>query len=1158
MLLARFIILFLFLIPTAVFAGNPIGNFLFIKNEGQWDSTIFFKTEIPGGYLWITNNGLEYQLFDTKNLKHFKSKSENENARIDAIELQTIYYKFQNQVKSKDVKIFNPTEQSFNYFLGNDPEKWKTNVKGYSEIYIENVYEHIDFRLYSLDQSLKYEYIIKPHGNPNLISLNYTGVNGIKIENKNLIIQTKFGSIKEFEPFTYQLNGKEKKKIASSYKKIDEKIVFELGDYDNSKNLIIDPELVFSSYSGSISDNWSHTATYDLKGNLYAGGTVFGPNFPVSNESFQTKVGGTTRSNDRGYRTDIVITKYAGDGQKVLYSTFLGGEESEIPHSLIVNSKGQLVVFGTTSSNNFPTSSAAFDKTFNGGTAINGAPVTTNIGIFSGSDLFVSVISEEGNKLISSTYMGGAGNDGIHDFRELSIINYGDEFRGEVFVDVNDNIYVASVSTSNDFPVVNAVSTKKSTYDAVVFKLAENCDKLLFSTFLGGNAYDAAYGIRVNKEGAIFVCGVTKSSNFGTTSLAFKKTMEGPTDGFIVKIENFKITASTYIGTQEGDIAAFIDLDKDNNVYIFGLTTGDYNISTGVFSNPKSGQFIHCIDQNLNKTIYSSVFGSGRKIGQVDIVPTAFLVNDCGNVYVAGWGGNVNTKNGYNPFSTTNGLPISNNAYQKTTTGSNYYFAIFEKGFKSLLYGTYFGSKSPSNPEDERGDHLDGGTCRFDRKGNIYHSACVCKAKGFVDFPIKNAAEINHKADNCNMAAFKFNLDGLAAKFDLLEGTIKNPAKVCAPARINFDNLSIGAQSYAWFLNGEQISTAEQFSYNFTNAGSFEMKLIVYNKLTCNAIDSTFRKLEVQAFLSSARGDTTVCSGSKVIMKASGGESYNWTPAVFFKDPKLAIVELDIENSQKFTVEIKKGECTVKKEVTITVENTKSDFGATNSITICKGQSKQLIATGLADKFVWSGPKMSDSTQSIITVSPQVTSTYLVQAFYKDGCKPKKSIEISIDNSVKLDFSYSYTYNCNVPSELIFENLSSGAQKYFWQVENNLSIEAKVPKDFKIVENKVTTMTLKGLSANGCEFNTVKSIDLKNYDGKIPNVITPNNDKKNDTFVVGFPESKLEIFNKWGKNIFKAENYQNDWGNKINSGTYYYLLTLPNSKICKGWLEVLN
>ena len=99
---------------------------------------------------------------------------------------------------------------------------------------------------------------------------------------------------------------------------------------------------------------------------------------------------------------------------------------------------------------------------------------------------------------------------------------------------------------------------------------------------------------------------------------------------------------------------------------------------------------------------------------------------------------------------------------------------------------------------------------------------------------------------------------------------------------------------------------------------------------------------------------------------------------------------------------------------------------------------------------------------------------------------------------------------------------------------------------------------MRGLSNAGCAFETTRSIDLKTYDGIIPNVITPNNDKKNDTFVVGYPSSAIQIFNAWGKKVFEDFNYQNDWGNKTNAGTYYYLLTIPDGQVCKGWLEVLN
>ena len=745
--------LLLLIILLTGFTKALASPFVFIKNQGQWAENVLYKTSIPAGQLWVTKTGLVYQLYDGQT--HQKL---SENAARKAFSTQIVSLDFKNQVNFSKRKSV--AEQYFNFMLGNYPENWKSNVPAFSEIYLENVFDGIDFRMYGTDQSLKYEYIAKPGSDPSQIVFEYKGVNEILIENSELHLKTDFGIIKEFEPFTFQSIGNRKSIVNSKFELKDKKIGFQIGNYDKSKDLIIDPELVFSTFSGSVSDNWSHTATYDSKGNTYAAGTVFGVNFPVSLDALQPSSGGTTKISDVGYRTDVVIIKYSADGKTILYSTFLGGDESEVPHSLIVNSKDQLVVFGTTSSSTFPVTKGAMDEKFNGGTFLNGPPVTTNIGFFSGTDIFVSLISEDGSKLLGSTYVGGSENDGLHDYRALDIQNYGDEFRGEVNIDLQDNIYVASISSSANFPVIAAIQKKNSAYDAVVFKLSPNCERLLFSTFLGGNNYDAAYGLRIDKAGSIYVCGVTLSKDFPITNGALKKSLGGDTEGFITKIENQKITASTYIGTTKGDIVNFIDLDIDNNVYVFGLTTGEYPVTSGLYSNQKSGQFIQCLSNNLATSKFSSVFGSGRQLGYVDIVPTAFMVNNCGNIYVSGWGGRVNSENGYNKNSTTTGLPLSENAFRASTTGSNYYFAIFEKGFKSLLYGTYFGSNAPSNKDDERGDHLDGGTCRFDKKGVIYHSACVCKAYGFVDFPLKNAAQPNHNNSNCNMAAFKFDLDG--------------------------------------------------------------------------------------------------------------------------------------------------------------------------------------------------------------------------------------------------------------------------------------------------------------------------------------------------------------------------------------------------------------
>jgi gliding motility-associated-like protein len=1141
----RLLLLLFLLIGFAESLASP---FVFIKNEGQWPENVLYRTAIPSGQLWITDQGLLFQLYE--NVPHVAS---NANSR-KTFSSQNIELKFKNLcVFSK--KTVKPN-QFFNFFIDNNSENWKSQVPAFEEVFLDNIYDGIDLRMYSTDQSLKYEYIVKPGADVNQIKLKYNGASEVAIQNKELVLKTAYGIIKEFQPFTYQVSENKKKQVPSAFIKQNDYIAFQIADYDKSKTLIIDPELVFSTFSGSNSDNWSHSATFDAKGNTYAAGTVFGINFPVSLNPAQPQAGGASNASSMGNRTDIVIIKYSPDGKEILYSTFLGGNESEVPISLIVNSKDQLIIFGTTSSSTFPVTRNSFDESFNGGSLLNGPPITTNITFFSGTDIFVTLLSENGDQLLGSTFVGGSENDGIHDYRALDILNYGDEFRGEVYADQNDNIYVASVSTSSNFPLVAPIQTKKSAYDAVVFKLSPDCNQMLYSTFVGGSNYDAAYGIRVDKAGAIYVCGATLSKDFPIGTSALKKSFGGDTEGFLMKIENQRISAATYIGTPKGDIAYFIDLDLDGNVFVLGSTTGEYPVSTGVYQNPKSGQFIHCFSNDLSSSKFSTVFGTGRQIGYVDIVPTAFMVNDCGSIYVSGWGGKINAENGYNKNSTTKGLPVTENAFSKTTSGSNYYFAIFEKELKSLLYGTFFGSNPPANPEDERGDHLDGGTCRFDKKGVIYHSACVCKSTGFVEFPLKNAVEPNHRNANCNMAAFKFDLDRLDVKFDLKDGSILNPEQVCAPAKIEFKNNTFGGDKFEWYINNQKISIAENINYTFADSGTYKVKLVAYSKITCKAVDSTIRYLKVIAFKYSALGDTTVCPGGTVSMEAKGGLKYQWTPASFFENNKLPIVSVKVTNSQVFEVAISNEECTVTLPVNVNVVNDKEDFIVSGNSTICKGNSITLTSSGLAKEFIWSGQSIGDSAQNTIIVKPTKTSTFIVKAWYPDGCVPQREVKVTVDESVNLDFDFAYKYACNKPSEVVFTNNSVGAKTYSWKFGDEAALESTPSLTLK--NNLNTQVLLQGFSESSCVFQFSKKVDLNAYDGKIPNVITPNNDKKNDTFVVGYPPCSLQIFDNWGKKIYENYTYQNDWGNNIKGGAYYYLLTIPNGQTCKGWLEVIN
>ncbi len=1154
-MISRFlIILFLFFSSKLAFGEAPA--YLFIENKGQWPQEVLYRAQIPNGYLWVTDKGLKYQLFDLKNAQAHTS-SLDAHLRKKQLTEQTLFAAFKNTAASSSEFKNNKSIQYFNFFYGNDPDLWQSGVPSFDQIRLSNVFDGIDFRMYSVDQTLKYEYIVKPGADASQIRFSYHGADGVETKDGQLIIKTQVGIIKEYAPYTFQQQKNARKKIDSYFKLIDNEISFSIGDYDHSKELIIDPELVFSTYTGAFSDNWAHTSTFDSKGNLYAGGTIFGVNYPVSFGVFQPKASGVSGDINGGSRTDIVITKYAADGKNILYSTFLGGQESEVPHSLIVNSKDQLVVFGTTSSSNFPVSSTAFDRTFNGGVTLDGPPVSTNILYSSGSDIFISLIEENGSKLLASTFLGGSDNDGIHDYRALAIKNYGDEFRGEVVVDEANNIYVASVSKSTNFPVKDAFQVKKSVYDGIISKFNPDLSSLLFSSFLGGNDYDAAYGLRVDKKGAIFVLGTTISKDILGSAQGLNKSLQGESDAFVVKIENSKLVAGTYLGTSRSEIGSLMDLDESGNVYVYGLSSGSYPVSAGVYTNAKSGQFIQTLNNSLSSSVFSTVIGSGS--GAVDLVPTAFMVNKCNNIYLAGWGGNVNSKNGFNAKSTTKGLPITENAFRKTTTGSNYYFAILEKNAKSLLFGTYFGSEAPSNPNDERGDHLDGGTCRFDKNGVIYHTACVCKSSGgFVQFPIKNAAQAAHNSTNCNMAAFKFDLDAILAKFDIKNGGILNPIELCAPAKLELENKSLGAEEYEWFLDDKKISTTKNIDYTIDKAGNYTIKLKIRNKLTCKEVDSTSRQIIAKSFDFSVSKDTLVCPNGVVKLFATGGKSYLWSPANLFTNPTSSKVEFKPNTSVNVNVKITNEECSIIKNISVKAENNKPDFISSPSKTICLGDSLKLEVSGSANSFKWSGPGVSDSTKTSITVKPIKTSAYTVTGVYADGCKPTNIINVNIEEAVKLNFDVEYLFDCNTRAKIKIINKSENGDTFRWRSEGFFDKTGTNPDAFVLEAPKNIIVNLESKSKVGCIYTLNKSLDLKNYDGLIPNVITPNSDKKNDTFVVGYPPSYLEIYNSHGKNVLKTENYLNDWGTKAETGTYYYVLRIPNGLVCKGWIEVLK
>ncbi|SEJ09492.1 gliding motility-associated C-terminal domain-containing protein [Dyadobacter sp. SG02] len=1141
---------FLIIVRTADY--SRAASAWFIENKGQWDKEIRFRAAIPGGFLFLKSHSLVYVLYDGSKISamHAKGHDQASAARVDTsvpdVRAHGVEVSFLNASPNVRYRPVKESKAHFNYFLGHDLTAWASGVKGFEEVVYENIYPDIDLRIYLNQAKLKYEFIVKPGADASRISFQYKGADKVSVnESGQIVIKTSVGDIKEAQPYSFQSGSNARAaEVPSAFRLSEDNIAhFELpAGYNKSLPLTIDPELIFSTYSGAESDNWGHTATYDDEGNLYSGGTVFGSDFPATTGSFQVKFAGFV---------DVSILKFNPDGTDLLYATFLGGGATDVPTSLIVNARKELLILGTTSSKDFPVAKA-FQSAFGGGTDVR--PIS-GLELLNGSDLFISKLSTDGKQLTASTFLGGSGNDGVSITNDVAIRNYGDSFRGEIGVDANDQVYVVSSTNSANFPLKNPSQNKLGGgQDGIVAKLSAGLDQLLWSTYLGGDKWDAAYSLKVTANGEVYTAGISQSGNLPTKTGAYQQALKGTEDGFVARFVNDQLSALTYLGTDKADGAYLLDIDQANQVYVYGLTMGSYPVSQGVYQNAKSGQFVHALNASLSQSLFSTVIGSGR--GTPDISPTAFLVSECGNIYLAGWGGDVNSSTANNAASSTTGLPVTDDAIQRITNGNNFYIAILEQGAKSLLYATFFGSQA----RDPRlqGDHVDGGTSRFDKNGMIYHATCACGGSHFPATP--GAWSETNNSDNCNNAAFKIDIDRLKADFDVYAGQTKDVLRGCAPLDLTFVNTSEGGVDYIWEVNGNTISRDEgQSEYEFTKPGEYTVTLTAYNRLSCKRMDVAQKKVVVETLATKVTGDTTVCENSAVKLSASGGTQYKWSPVAGLDNANSATPVATVKETTEYTVEISNNAgCKVTEKVKLAVEK-KTDFVGMPDTEVCQGATVTLTISGNAPQYKWRATTgLQETIGKSVTVKPTQTTTYIIEGLYEDGCRPLREITVKVDQSFAPDFEVVQSGGaCNEPFSYTLTNKTGKAQRYEWNMGSGNPMTDPEVKNYIYEVPGEYTITLTAYNAAGCSLTASKKITAEPA-FTLSNVITPNGDGKNDFFIVPVASSTLEVFNRWGKSIFKSIDYKNNWGKGIANGTYLYVVDTPQGNHCKGWVEVLE
>lgn len=1064
-------------------------DFYMQPNRGQWKGDFSYKVDMNNGAFFLSDEGFRFSLTDFMDRMHHNNHDQED---FDEYQVSNVFFHWigaQNTIEKQEGA---PSKHYNNYFLGNNPANWRSKVHALGRVRLNEVFSDVDVEFTTTSQGLKYNYIVHDPNAVNNVIFQWEGADKISIREQSIVIQTPLGEIVETIPESYVYVEGKKEKVKISYHHLgDDKFKFSMDpaivEYDS---LVIDPVLTFSTYSGSTADNWGTTACPDKNDNAIGGGITFGSGYPTTPGSFMTDYQGGTGNGQNGRPLDISISKFNDDGTSLIYATYIGGSSgNEIPCSMIVDQNNDLYIYGATGSGDFPVSNGAYQTTYGGGAT------TSQNGIhFTGSDIYVFKLSEDGTTMLASTYVGGSELDGLNIGATALAKNYGDQFRGEINFDGNGNPIVASSTRSSDFPTVNPFDNSLGgTQDGVFFKLNQDLTSLLFSTYVGGNDFDALYGVRVDQSGSIFTVGGTQSFDLPATSGALNSSHSGDQDGFVAKINGNNLDVITYLGTPSYDQAYFVDVDLDDNVYVFGQSDGGYTITSGKYNNAGGGQFIHKLGNDLQTSDWSTRIG-GNNNG-IQISPTAFLVSDCYEIYISGWGGQTNVQNNGVTTSTTSGFPVTTDAYQPTTNGSNFYVALYEPDMTGLDYATFIGGQTSS------ANHVDGGTSRFDKRGIIYHSVCAsCGGginNGFTSTP--GVYSTTAQSSNCNMAVFKFDLSAITSSM----ATSGND--ICFPNGVNFTNTSTPGYAFEWNFGDGTTTNTQNPSHTFPGPGIYDVYLAVFDTTSCEIPDTSWTQIVISDpnAIIEASPDTTVCPGSEITFSVNDiyNGTYTWQIDVgHFNTPNtVANPTATIDTSAQIIVNVSYACGSVVDTIEVGVYDYQFNSGPDSAL--CLGESTQLyVDEGIGWK--WSpSSSLDDNTLQNPMATPTENTEYIVEITTTDHCLLYDTVLVEVDQDIPSAILPDTVKLCSGSATSI---AASDAREYLWYPDYAIN---HVDTQTVVVDPPVDTTYFVDLT-NACGFNV---------DSTYIDVIFPDITASEDTIIC--PQTSAHLF------VTGAEHY---------------------------------
>lgn len=604
----------------------------FEANHGQADAQVKFLSRTSGYSLFLTGDEAVLTFCGSKPNTHLAKIAGADRALVPgstAPKGGVLRMKLRNANPAAKAAGVDELPGTRNYFIGNDPTKWRTSVPTYAKVKYEGIYSGVDLVYYGNQRQLEYDFIVAPGANPQAIRLRIEGAKRLRREHGDVVMMTAAGDVHLRYPRLYQDEDGNRHEVAGEYV-IEGKneVRFRVGSYNRSKPLVIDPVLAYSTYVNE--DLGAYGIALDPARNAY--------------------VVGLTSINGR----DAVITKINADGSSVLYTTYLGGTLDEWAPAIAVDSAGSAYLTGTTHSTDFPTKNAI---------------QSTNHGAY---DAFVTKLSPDGSGLVYSTYLGG------------SVDDYGDS----IAVDNAGNAYVAGGTGSTDFPTSNALQpVALGQGDGFVAKINASGSAFVYSTYLTGTGFDYASGVVADSSGNAYVTGATESTDFPTANPL--QPYHGGRDAFVSKINasGSAFVYSTFLGGSGEEDTGAIALDSGRNVYVVGSTTSsDFPTKNPIQATNAGGWdvFVAKINAGGNALLYSTYLGgSGNDRAYTPEIGggsgAGIGVDSAGNVYITG-------------LTESHDFPVYNAIQSTFAGGSDTFIAGISAAGDAYVYSTYFGA----------------------------------------------------------------------------------------------------------------------------------------------------------------------------------------------------------------------------------------------------------------------------------------------------------------------------------------------------------------------------------------------------------------------------------------------------------------------------------